>query len=204
MINKCILVLISVTALSYSDDSTHATNFCFSQKALIFQINGLYNLSGFQGYLSYKYMLSTQKALRLGVTFGASRTEYLDSSYYSSENIDITGNVGVSALLLYYPAFFPLRFVKFYTGAGPELDYSHQKNTNTEVYTANDSVSFNADGIIGCEWFISNCISLLIEEGVQAGYSTAKYTNTIFGNKNVTTKFYLAETGIRFGISLYF
>ena len=177
-----------------------------------FRIGENFQLSNFDGSaLSVKRHWSKSRAVRAGMSFGASLSDY-ESGYsipdtsYSKTSDRNRGAVSGSITYLIYPA--PEREVLFYLGVGPTFSYSRDKRTYQDYdrYEYNRLWSIGLGSVIGVEWFATRSISLLAEYTGGLKYRSSSVEDYSNGKTRVNDNQYFeaSSSGVRLGLSAYF
>jgi opacity protein-like surface antigen len=227
IIQTIIVVLLSVaTAVATPWSAQEKYQPEKGDQALQFQINSNFSLSAFEGDLiSYKWMMSDRRGIRIG--FGLNShlgTEEDSSEYPAADSLNENRSVDrwqhslqVTALLV---TVVPSDKAWFYYGFGPTCGYTTE-NTDYDYtkpdpvrYSSGDSQHFEAGvaGIAGVEWALNSFLTLHAEyrseflfqlrrteyEGVRRGTELEYVSTTELHYWRFTSR------GVRFGLSVYF
>jgi len=229
-----LLILFAHISTSFSQNTVQEDSsfsyFSKGLKAIQFSINENFSLRTFQGnFISAKYHLNDNKAIRLGISLNARHT---DGKSESEDMFDEskTQNYYLNLRGHYLDYIVTSKRVNIFWGIGPYLTYRYDHRDDKQEITASDtlySTSFNERnsddyhmGVslsAGAEIFITHYLSLHAEYSsiIYYRYNTAEiFRETIFTDPNtednITRKklrshgYYISSDQLLFGLSVYF
>lgn len=188
-----LLINMLFTPLVFAQDTTAKSNKIPEGKwALQFEISNNFTLRSFSGsIISFQKMLSTEKAIRVGLSvysdYSRSKDHQQNLPLKDSNNIQKTdsnqkvnaGDITVEAGISFIRFKKMIDKVHFFYGYGPGLSFSFQQ-THSKVHSysvlSNDSTYLHSNllsseltpglevhGDLGVEWFFRSNMSLLAE-----------------------------------------
>lgn len=213
------LMMLMMTGGSSAQDSPAVNSLADGKTAMLFEVNGDFDLSSFEGTtLSIKRHYTNNRAYRIGLSVRAgsqsdqSEINGLTQTSYDEDNAGIT--VGLTKLYHHSVA----RPVTLFYGVGPRLSYdrsrgeAHQYVISQRSEIARDEWGAGIGVLLGVEWFVRPSISLMAEYGSQFGYHTTESTTHSGADSlrvlqvtqsSEADRWELKPDPVRFGISLY-
>lgn len=190
LVIACFLVIGSAAAQTTADDNTLRDD----AWALQFRVTDNFTLGSFDGSLiSAKHHFTDRRALRYGLSLGASRED--DGTDERTQQLLVFG-----VDFLDYPgvASNPSGTMQLYWGGGPSISF--QRSESEPIMNLSWGVGLG--GVIGAEWFVRPRLSLLAE--YSAALQIQRATQEVDGTEtNERTDVRFGGNGVRFGVSAY-
>ncbi|MBN1407076.1 MAG: outer membrane beta-barrel protein [Calditrichaceae bacterium] len=215
------------------NDSLKINSLYAGSKSIQFRITSNLTLSDFNGgNISAKYHLSNKKAVRIGVTLDAGKSESDNKKISGGEEFkDDNSNeflIGIDAQYLYFPKIN--NRVTLFIGVGPEFSYQYYEGKGELSVYKVDTLSFITNSsnkraeynigislIAGVEVFILKYLSIHAEYSSFAYYryyksdsfSITDYTDAYQENTgsiyhSESSSYFLRAHDVLFGLSIYF
>lgn len=230
-----VMLLMSIVVGTVGAENARAHE--FAEKALRpgswslqFGIVRDFQLGSFDGMLlSCKKHFSSKRAMRIGISIGASLRDtdsdehalrYFDEHRAEGED-QYSMSASVTGLYLLYPS--GRNRANLYLGVGPTLNYSREKSEQEatgnhlgccdEQWSYGYSIGAGGRGVLGIEWLASENIGIQAEYAVSLMYTYAssetsrfrdRYVDETFTSESISRSLNLSSNHVRFGMSVYF